>query len=141
MRIKDEVQSISISYSRYFFYLTRHIPHRIILRNLNLACYIFLVNQSLAEKISIIRIYANDYKIGEFSKKDFSVDNTDIDKGKSEGHSFSDDFPVKFNKRELKDRWVRIRPDFGSVFQFDFSSVTPQRITIPAEIEKTNPEK
>lgn len=136
----DEIKCISISYERYFLFMTRYLPYRITLRDLNLANYAFFVNKSLADKIVSIRIYANGYKLGEFSKGDFSIDNTDIDDVAPEGRSFSDEFPVKFDEKELKDRWVRIRPGFGSVFEISFSSATPQRMSMPVEIGKAKPQ-
>jgi hypothetical protein len=117
----DSVNGIGISYSK--FSLIRFFPI-LALKDINEASFLPILNNSLAEKVNRIRVFANEYQLLDIVREDFHIDTSD----------FSPDIPVEFNKYELSDRWVRIRPNGSSAFRFLFSEQTPQRTYSPRNI-------
>ncbi|MDR3560562.1 MAG: hypothetical protein P4N59_03835 [Negativicutes bacterium] len=120
----DEIEFISISYRvggfiRFFPCLT--------LRDFDEAMFLPIVNKSLAEKIKAIHLYSNGYKLQEINNSEFKID-------ESECHP---NFPVVFSEDELKDPWVRIRPNIASAFRIEFFEKTPKRLFIPSQTMNT----
>lgn len=111
----DEVEFLSISYDKLDLF--RFVPS-ISLRALNEAMFLPILNNSLAEKVRAIRIYANGYDIKEICAGEFKVDTT----------KFTPDIPVPFSSEELEDPWVRIRPSDKSCFNIEFFTQTPKRM-------------
>ena len=120
----NEVKFIQIRYDKDTF--VRVLP-TLALRDLNEASFLPLLNLSLAEKVSCIHIFANEYKLMEIPRKELKIDRTD----------FTPNFPVAFSEEELRDPWVRIRPSTESAFRFSFSEQTPQRIFMPRETQNS----
>jgi len=87
-------------------------------------CYFgFFTNESLANKINSIEVYANEYLL-------WHSDMQDLHAGK---HSYTPKTPWKFAASELNDRWVRIMPKSGAgVLRFD--DITPKRFYEPKPI-------
>jgi hypothetical protein len=78
-----------------------------------------VVNLSLAEKIDVIEVVANGYKLAHIGPQDFIIDQSRFE---SEGDQ-------AFSTEELADSWVRIRPaEMSSTFHLRFTSNTPQRL-------------
>lgn len=115
------VKSISITYSKDN--LVRLSPN-LNLKDFDEAMYLPIVNKSLAEKVNIIHIYANGYKLQEIYKSEFKIDYD----------PFKAEIPIEFNSNELQDSWVRIRPNNSSAFKISFSDKTPKRMHIPSQI-------
>jgi hypothetical protein len=80
------------------------------------------LNRSLAEKVKVIHIYGNEYKLGEYGSGAFRID-TGFKK-------FQPD--LLFTPEELADEWVRIMSGFGP-FRIRFSEMTPVRLFQPVE--------
>src|SRR5699024_7656359 len=99
----DEVKFLSIRYSRSSF--VRFFPI-FNLKDLDNAMITPFVNESFANKIKAIHIYSNGYKLQEIDPSDISIDKSEVDPK----------FPIKFDKKELKDQWVRIRPEKSSSY-------------------------
>ncbi|WP_411753412.1 hypothetical protein [Serratia sp. (in: enterobacteria)] len=121
----DDVEFISISYRKDSF--IRYMP-TISLKDLDEAMYLPLMNKSLAEKLKVIHIYSDGYKIQEFCSDDFSIDTT----------VFEPHIPAEFTDEELADPWVRIRPsNFSSMFHIRFFEKTPKRMFMPEQVENS----
>lgn len=118
---RDEIEFLPLSYSKDSF--IRFAPV-ITLRDLDDAMFLPMINQSLAEKVKAVHVYANGYKLQEINSSDFYVD---IDK-------FDPNIPAKFDQDELRDPWTRIRPISSSAFHIRFFEVTPQRMFIPIQV-------
>ena len=112
----DSVRLVTIAYA-HDHDLIRPFP-RLSLKDFDDASWIPMLNRSLAEKIRGIHVYANGYKLHEYSKSEFYVDPT----------SFEPDIPVPFTEDELRDGWVRLRPQRASSFRMSFSDYTPRRL-------------
>lgn len=112
----DPVKFITISY-QHDHSLIRFFP-RLILKDLDEAAWMPMLNQSLAEKIKTIHVYANGYKLLEFLQSDFTIDAT----------PFKPKIPVTFSEEELRDPWIRLRPRNASTFEISFSRYTPRRL-------------
>ena len=96
-------------------------------RDLDGAMFLPFANKSLAEKIKAIHVFSNGYKLQEIEKSDINIDTTDV----------NPNFPAQFDDDELKDQWVRIRPNGSSVFHVRFFEHTPKRMFIPSQIENS----
>ncbi len=118
---RDEIEFLPISYSKDTF--IRFSPV-ISFRDLDDAMFLPMINQSLAEKVKAVHVYANGYKLQEISSADFYVDTTEFDPN----------IPAKFDQDELRDPWTRIRPISSSAFHIRFSEVTPQRMFVPIQV-------
>jgi len=119
---RDEIEFLPISYSKDGF--IRFIPS-ICLRDLDRAMFLPFVNQSLAEKVRAMHIFANGYKIQEIGPEDLKIDSTKFEPG----------VPVEFSVEELQDPWVRIRPSaLASAFHFSFFEETPKRMYVPDQV-------
>lgn len=91
---------------------------RISLRDIN-ECWIMpVLNQSLAERIKAIHVYANGYKLMEIPQSEMQIDSSAI----------TFEIPVEFSKEELADPWVRIRARTSSTFALSFFHQTPRRL-------------
>jgi len=78
-----------------------------------------IINESIAEKLQSIRVYANEYKLADIGPSDFMIDRSPL-KGT---------VPDAFTADELADPWVRIRPaERSSAFHLRFTSTTPKRM-------------
>jgi hypothetical protein len=121
---RDEVEFLSISYSKGSF--IRFFPV-LSLRDLDDAMFLPIVNKSLAEKIKVIHIYSNGYKIKEINFSDLKIDEEE----------FNPNIPVDFSLDELRDPWVRIRGHLASVFYIRFFEETPKRMFVPSQVENS----
>ena len=89
------------------------------LKDYNEATFIPILSQSLAKKVMAIHLYANGYKLDEYSKSDIQIDASD----------YSLKLPISFSGDELSDPWVRIRPsNMSSAFTVSFANRTPRRL-------------
>jgi hypothetical protein len=101
---------------------------RLQLRDLENCMFMPLLNQSLAEKLHSIEVFANGYKLADIGPNDFSID----------GSSFESPVPNAFTSDELADPWVRIRPAYlSSTFHLSFTWFTPRRMHGHGEIRDT----
>lgn len=121
---RDSVEFLTISYDKDV--LLRYMPG-ISLKDVDDSMFLPFANKSLAEKISAIHIYSNGYKLQEIFKSDFEIDYTEIDP----------EFPVEFDKEELIDPWVRIRPKGVSTFHINFLEQTTMRMFVSNQIKNT----
>lgn len=113
----DPVEFITMKYS-HDDSVIRFRP-RLTLRDLDEATLMPIMNRSLSEKLLVIHIYANGYKLREIEKSDFMIDPSSFDAG----------IPVEFSGEELSDVWVRIRPSgYATAFQISFDAHTPLRL-------------
>ncbi|WNZ54069.1 hypothetical protein QT397_02145 (plasmid) [Microbulbifer sp. MKSA007] len=103
------------------------IKPRLLLRDLDECSFMPVLNRSLAEKLHSFQIFANGYKLADYSLEDFSIDS---DKWDSQ-------LPGQFTPEELSDPWVRIRPISASVYQLKFSETTPRRLYEHRELNDT----
>jgi len=118
---RHEIEFLPISYSKDSF--IRFFPG-LSLRNFDEAMFLPMANKSLAEKVKVIHIYSNGYKLQEVSCSEFKVDNTEFDPN----------IPAEFSPDELQDPWVRIRPESASAFQIRFFDETPKRMYVPNQV-------
>jgi hypothetical protein len=127
----DPVPAITIHYTHDDF-LIRFRP-RLELRDLDDCRFMPVLNQSLAEKLQSIEVFANGYKLAHISRDDF-----EIDLSRHEGT-----MPGAFTQDELADPWVRIRPsNFSSAFKLYFATTTPKRMfghEETSDVGKTSP--
>jgi hypothetical protein len=120
----NEVKFISIRYIKDS--LTRLEP-AIRLRDFDGSSFLTRLNRGLAEKVSRIHIYANEYKLLEIPKSDISLDD----------ELRPSRIPVEFSDAELRDAWVYIRPKEATMFMLRFSEQTPHRVFAPRETENS----
>ncbi len=113
----DPVSTIVIHYG-HDDTLIRFRP-RLVLRDLDDCMFMPVLNQSLADKVQSIEVFANGYKLAYIGPEDFTIDRS----------KFESADPAAFTTDELADPWVRIRPsELSSAFHLHFSSVTPRRM-------------
>ncbi len=113
---QETVKFINISYSQRGFF--RWSP-KLKLEDIDNAMFVLSLNNKLAEKIKIIHVVANGYKLLEIDYKDFEI-------GKPNSEY---DIPVQFTDCELEDKWVLLRPNaLASAFHFNFFDQTPTRL-------------
>ncbi len=93
------------------------ISPRLVLKDLDQAMFMPVLNRSLAGKLKAIHVYANGYKLKDIQREDCDIDATDYDPK----------VPVEFTEDELDDPWVRIRPAFASHFLLGFYEQTPKK--------------
>jgi hypothetical protein len=118
---RDLVKTIGIQYSQDTFVRLTPLPR---LLDIDESMFLFHLNRSLAEKVSNIRIYANEYKLKEISRSGFSIEESKL---KSE-------VSFLFSDEELADSWVTLRPPNESTFHIRFSEQTPKRIFHAEEV-------
>ncbi len=119
-----EVKFISIEYSKDSIIRFEAVP---ILRDFDQCSFLTRLNRGLADKVSRIHVYANQYKLMEISRNDFVLD-----------HSLRPSrIPVDFSDDELGDPWVYIRPERSTMFRLRFSEQTPHRLFAPRETENS----
>lgn len=100
------------------------ISPRLVLKDLDQAMFMPVLNRSLAGKLKAIHVYANGYKLKDIQCEDFRIDAT----------AFDPKVPVEFAEDELADPWVRIRPsDFASNFSLEFYGQTPKKLFLSRE--------
>lgn len=113
----DPVPSITVEYS-HDDPLIRFRP-RLQLRDLNDCRFLPILNLSLAEKVHMIEVLANGYKLAHIGPNDFKIDRS----------SLESEIDGAFSGEELADPWVRIRPaGVSSAFHLRFESNTPRRL-------------
>lgn len=113
----NPVPAIIVHYSHDDLFL-RWRP-RLQLRDLDNCMLMPVLNQSLAEKVHSIQVFANGYKLADIGPDDFIID----------GSPYNNTMPGVFTPDELVDPWVRIRPaKMASTFQLGFTSTTPRRM-------------
>ena len=121
----DPVPFITVHYS-HDDALIRFRP-RLQLRDLDDCMFMPVLNQSLAEKLYSIEVFANGYKLADIGPEDFMIDRS----------PFSSAVPT-FTPDELADPWVRIRPAImSSTFNLMFTSTTPRRLYDHEEMRDT----
>jgi hypothetical protein len=86
----NTVGFISIKYDKDAF--IRFEP-TLCVKDLDEAGYILILNKSLAQKVKAIHVIANGYKLDEFAREEFSIDET----------AFEPSVPVEFDMEELAD--------------------------------------
>ena len=117
----NEVEKINFSYNKDGFII--RYPHNMSIMDINKSYFVFFVNKSISKCIDSIIINANEYTIEKIYGDSFLIDESDVD---------FESFPVLFSEEEMKDPWVRIRPNnVNSLFKIDFHKKVPQRISIP----------
>ncbi|CAN5225711.1 hypothetical protein BH10PLA2_BH10PLA2_36500 [soil metagenome] len=119
-----EVKFISIQFSKGS--LIRLEP-TFTLRDLDESSFLFRLNRGLAEKVSRIHVYANEYKLLELARGEVAID----------GALRPSRIPVDFLDSELRDPWVYIRPERSTWFMLRFSEQTPHRLFAPRETENS----
>jgi hypothetical protein len=92
------------------------IPPYLLLRDIDDARFALFLNRSLADKVAVIRAYANEYELAAYPKSELRVDKPNGDFG----------VPMCFAEVELADSWVRVMHDL-SAFRISFSDWTPRR--------------
>jgi hypothetical protein len=118
---RERTRAIGLSYSKGGFIRFEPGPRLI---DLNEGHYAVFVNESLVERIEVISVFANDYKLAEFTKGEFRADPA--------SETFS--VPMVFTTQELAERWMIIRPANASLFHIDFSERTPLRVYSASEV-------
>jgi hypothetical protein len=108
--------------------LTVHYSHddplfrfrpRLQLRDLDDCMLMPVLNQSLAEKLHSVQVFANGYKLADIGPGDFMIDRA----------PYESTVRDTFTSDELADPWVRIRPaNMSSTFHLRFTSTTPRRM-------------
>jgi len=119
---RNSVKSIGIQFSQDTF--IRLIPLSRLL-DLDESMFLFYLNRSLAEKVSSVQIYANEYKLKEIRRDGFRIENEF--RGKR-GVS------LVFTSEELADAWVTLGPLNESFFHIRFSDQTPKRSLSAEEV-------
>ncbi len=100
------------------------ISPRLVLKDLDQAMIMPVLNRSLAGKLKAIHVYANGYKLKDIQCGDFRIDAT----------AFDPKIPVEFTEDELADPWVRIRPsEVASNFSLEFYGQTPKKLFLSRE--------
>jgi hypothetical protein len=117
-----EVRFIPIQYNKDT--LIRFEP-AFTLRDFDESSFVLRLNRGLAEKVSRIHVYANEYKLLEVLKSDVVLDD----------QLRPSRIPVDFSDAELRDPWVYIRPERSTWFMLRFSEQTPHRFFAPGETE------
>lgn len=118
----DPVKTIRIGYRNSQFI---RLGPELRLQDFDECTFVFFLNQSLAEKLHSINIYANEYKVAEIPNGGFSIDRTPVKYY----------VPLLFSNSELADPWVRVRPsNYSSAFHIYFSEHTPRRFFDAREI-------
>jgi hypothetical protein len=92
------------------------IPPYLLLRDIDDATFALLINQSLADKVAAVRVYANEYELAAYSRSEVQIEKPFENFG----------VPMCFAEVELADPWVRVMHDF-SPFRISFSDWTPRR--------------
>jgi hypothetical protein len=93
------------------------------LSDLDGCTFALFLNRSLANKLKVIHVYGNEYKLGDYDRGKFSVG----------GPITRPQFPLLFTPEELSDEWVRIMSVFGP-FRIHFSRTTPARLFEPRKL-------
>jgi hypothetical protein len=126
----DPVPSITVHYS-HDDPLIRFRP-RLQLRDLDDCTFMPVLNQSLAEKLHSIEVFANAYKVASIGPEEFQIDRS----------TYPSNEPGNFTPEELADPWVRIRPTaMASAFHLHFSLQTPRRMYGHTEMQSASPPK
>ena len=119
---RNPVKSIGIQFSQDTFIRVMPLPR---LLDLDESILLFYLNRSLAEKVSSVQIYANEYKLKEIRRDGFRIENEFREKA---GVS------LVFSSEELADAWVTLGPLNESFFHIRFSDQTPKRFLSAEEV-------
>ncbi len=92
------------------------VPPHLLLRDMDDAKFALFLNRSLADKLKAVGVYANEYKLAEYSRHRMRIE---LPPGKFQ-------VPMLFANEELADEWVRVMNDL-SPFCISFSDTTPRR--------------
>lgn len=87
------------------------------LADLDEAMFIVFLNESLARRVTGLRVFGNAYDLGQFGADDIYIDY----------NTSPPELDLVFSEAELADRWARIRPRRNSAFEFHFDQETPTR--------------
>jgi hypothetical protein len=100
------------------------IPPYLLFRDIDEARFALFLNQSLADKVAAISVYANEYELAKYPKSAFRV------------NKISRDFriPMCFADSELTDAWVKVTDGSSSTFHLSFSDYTPKRRFVAPEV-------
>ena len=109
----------SAEYSDLFF-----DPSAPNLVDLDRAWEVLFVNKSLADKVTRLIVYANEYKMLDLPRGELTFDNPNSEP----------DAPWQFSDSELNDKWVRVMQARGGP-AFRFSESTPKRMYQPKGID------
>jgi hypothetical protein len=118
---RDSTKAIGLSFSKGGFIRFDTGPRLI---DLNQSHYVIFMNKALAEKIETMRLFANDYKVAEFTREAFRIEDA--------SSTFA--VPMVFTVDELADRWTIIRPRDASLFHVDFAEQTPRRFYSASQV-------
>jgi hypothetical protein len=115
---REKVRLLSISFG--FGHGLMRLPPYLALRDMDGCRFAVFANRSLAEKIKVIHVTGNEYKLAEFTGKRIRLD-------KPIAPPY---FPYVFSDQELGDPWVRVMGGIGP-YRLSFSDFTPQRMYEP----------
>jgi len=82
------------------------------------------LNKSLAEKMTAMGVYANEYELARYPRSALRIEEL------SRGFRI----PMCFADSELADAWVCVRHGSSSSFHLSFSDYTPRRRFSAAEV-------
>jgi hypothetical protein len=107
------------------------IPPYLLMRDIDDARFALFLNQSLADKLAAVSVYANEYELAKYSKSALRIDR------------LPGDFqvPMCFADSELADVWVCVRDDRSSSFHISFSDSTPRRRFSAIEVAADDEER
>ena len=123
----DSIQYILTSYNHDDHFI-RFKP-RMRFRDIDQAWYMPMLNLSFAKKVARIHVFAGSYKIQEFQRGEFEIDQ----------EPFEPDIPATFTDVELRDPWVRIGSKRASAFIVNFAEETPVRLYDARDVPNTRP--
>jgi hypothetical protein len=79
------------------------IPPYLLLRDIDDATFALFLNQSLADRVTAVRVYANEYELAAYSRSEFRIEKPFGNFG----------VPMCFSEVELADAWVRVMHDLS----------------------------
>lgn len=115
---REKLRLLSISFG--FGNGLMRLPPYLALRDMDGCRFVVFANRSLAEKIKVIHVTGNEYKLAEFTGKRIRLD-------KPNAPPY---FPYVFSDQELGDPWVRVMGGIGP-YRLSFSDFTPRRMYEP----------
>lgn len=109
-----EVRQLAIQFDGASDFL--RVPPYLLLRDIDEARFALFLNQSLADKLAAVRVYANEYELAKYPKNELRIEKS----------SKQFRLPMYFADSELTDAWVRVMHEL-SAFHVSFSGSTPKR--------------
>lgn len=100
------------------------IPPYLLLRDIDDARFGLFLNRSLADKLAVLSVHANEYELAKYPRSALRIDQLD--------RNFR--IPMCFADSELADSWVCVRDGRSSSFHLSFSDCTPRRRFSAAEV-------